>query len=511
MHERRHQVTLDPPRALPDEVAVRPIRLLVRRRADDTDGLAEGGRPDAEVGVLGDVERVPAAELSEGLGAEVVRRAAERDRQVHRFETGQHVVEPERVLEREEPGERVLLGVEVVQCGLYADAVLVAPAERDDRGLQLLGVRPVLGVVDDEELAAGEVEPDVARLRLRLRVAGRDGDERDGLRRVGGRGGLAGLVVVGFEEEEDLELLLRVVEPAEVVHEQADDVGLVVHRHEDRVERQLGVVERGDLLRRDRVDGFVARADHARDELEDDRDEEADAGGGREDDRGADRRQDERDDEPGQDHDDADPLRPVEHLVRGAVAVAAPQAEGGLLEHLVGEVPADGPADVPLARCGRDDRCAEDRSDRSQPFRRRAERGGDDDPAVRLDADGEPQLHDQPAGVDVLQQRRVDRVVGEVDERAAPHLGQHTVEVDPPHHPGRHEDAAQHRPGLALASQRPVDIFFAHQPAVHQFRAKRTGRVSARHDTHWFHYVTHDRPQPADPVADGRDSGASHR
>ena len=335
-------------------------------------------------------------------------------------------------------------------------------------------------------------------------MARRHGDERDRLRWVGRRGRLAGLVVVGFEEEEDLELLLRVVEPAEVVHEQADDVGLVVHRHEDRVERQLGVVEGGDLLRRDRVDGLVAGADHARDELEDDRDEEADAGGGREDDRGADRRQDEGGDQPGQDHDEGDPLRPIEHLVRGAVSVAAPQAEGGLLEHLVGEVPADGAADVPFARRRRDDRCAEDRPDRPQPFRRRPQRGGDDDPTVQLGADGEPQLRHQPARVDVLQQRRVDRVVGEIDERAAPHLGQHAVEVDPTHHPGRHEDAAQHRPGLASASQRPVDIFFAHQPAVHQFRAKRTGRVSARHDTHWFHYVTHDRPRPADPVADRR-------
>ncbi len=207
VHERGLQVALDPARPLADEARVLAVGLFERGRRDDADGLAERRRADAEIRVLGHVEGVPAPEPAQRLRAEVVRGAPERDRQFQGLESGQHVVEPERVLEREHAGERVLLGVEVVEGRLHADLLLVGPPEGDQRGLQLLGLRTVLGVVDHQELAAGQEQPHVAGLGLGLGLARRDRDDRHVVGRSRGHRGLARLVVVGFEQEEDLDLL----------------------------------------------------------------------------------------------------------------------------------------------------------------------------------------------------------------------------------------------------------------------------------------------------------------
>ena len=66
-------------------------------------------------------------------------------------------------------------------------------AERGDGLAQLVGLRAVLGVVDDEELAVREVEADVARLRLRLRLA--VGHDHDAHERRAGREPIAASIV----------------------------------------------------------------------------------------------------------------------------------------------------------------------------------------------------------------------------------------------------------------------------------------------------------------------------
>ncbi|MFR9803898.1 hypothetical protein ACL02T_16585 [Pseudonocardia sp. RS010] len=80
---------------------------------------------------------------------------------------------------------------------------LAAAAEGDHGLLQLVGVGLGLGVVDHEVLAAGEEEPDVARLGLRLRLAGRDDQEGDVLGRIRRLGGLDRLGVALLEQQQD--------------------------------------------------------------------------------------------------------------------------------------------------------------------------------------------------------------------------------------------------------------------------------------------------------------------
>ena len=90
----------------------------------------------------------------------------------------------------------------------------------------------------------------------------------------GGRGrdgGGAGLLVVLLEQEQDLELVRRVVELREVGHQGADHVGFAIGGDEDRVEGQVRVPECLDVLLGDRLGVLVARADHADHELEEHR------------------------------------------------------------------------------------------------------------------------------------------------------------------------------------------------------------------------------------------------
>jgi len=81
--------------------------------------------------------------------------------------------------------------------------VLRSLAEGYNRLLELVGLRLILGVVDDQVLPPGEEEAHVAGLGLGLRLAVGDDHELDVVRRAGGLGGLEGLGVILFNEDED--------------------------------------------------------------------------------------------------------------------------------------------------------------------------------------------------------------------------------------------------------------------------------------------------------------------
>ena len=124
VHERGDHVALDPPRALADPRLPLGARLFPGRRLGDADGLAvgrrrgrRGRRPRSRC--TGPSRRARAAPSTRkwfdvppsGIGS------------CQRVEPGQHVVEPERVLEREHAREHVLARVEVVQPRLEAHDV----------------------------------------------------------------------------------------------------------------------------------------------------------------------------------------------------------------------------------------------------------------------------------------------------------------------------------------------------------------------------------------------------
>ena len=101
VHPPGHRVALDPARALLDPGPGAAIGLFLGHRVDQLGAVAVAGEADAEVGVFGDVVRVPAAELFEGGAAEEQGGAAERHREAHLFEPGQDDAEPGGVFDGE--------------------------------------------------------------------------------------------------------------------------------------------------------------------------------------------------------------------------------------------------------------------------------------------------------------------------------------------------------------------------------------------------------------------------
>ena len=107
------------------------------------------------------------------------------------------------------------LGVVVVEPALQAGGVGRRAAEGRHHLAQLVGLRPILGVVDHEIFAARETQREIAGLRLGLRLRRRHADDLEHAFEAERARDLDGLVVVGFEHDLDVELAERIVELAQ--------------------------------------------------------------------------------------------------------------------------------------------------------------------------------------------------------------------------------------------------------------------------------------------------------
>jgi len=205
-------------------------------------------QPHAEVAVLGDIERVPAAKLLQWLDAEVIARATKRDRRAGGRQARQEEVEPDRVLRGEPACEQVLPLVIVVELRLDAGDVLRRAAEGEGSALELIGLRAVLRVVDHKEVGLAGEEAVVAGLRLGLGLAVGDDDRADVRRKLYRLRGLDRLAVILLEQQHHIELLLRVIHPPKALNQPPEDRRLPVERDQQRVGRQGGLVEARKLL-----------------------------------------------------------------------------------------------------------------------------------------------------------------------------------------------------------------------------------------------------------------------
>ena len=79
----------------------------------------------------------------------------------------------------------------------------------------------------------------------------RNPDDRELAPRVGSFGGGDRLAIVLFEQQSDVELVLRVIELGKASDETRDDGRLPIGGHEDRIHRQLLVGDRPSFLFRD--------------------------------------------------------------------------------------------------------------------------------------------------------------------------------------------------------------------------------------------------------------------
>src|SRR5438132_14248553 len=115
-------------------------------------------QPHAQVSIFGDVVRIPRTQLAEQTCREVIRAAAQRNRESEIDQPRKKEVEPRCVLQREPTGDDVLMWVVVVELGLHATDL--RPASPEDRKclLELIRFWDILSVVDNTEFTTGELE-----------------------------------------------------------------------------------------------------------------------------------------------------------------------------------------------------------------------------------------------------------------------------------------------------------------------------------------------------------------
>ena len=181
---------------------------------------------------------------------EMIGRAAERQRQTHRGEAGQEHVELAGIFSGEIARQQTVGGVVDAQPRLDAGKIVAGGAERLQGMEQLVVLRPVLGVIDHGEGAAREWQRDVERFRFGARSRGRNRDHgywQAGLAR-GDRG--AGLFVVGFDSENDVELLHRIIEFLDRRQQAVHRRRLAIQGANHRIDRQGLVFDDGCRRRR---------------------------------------------------------------------------------------------------------------------------------------------------------------------------------------------------------------------------------------------------------------------
>ena len=214
MDQQGLHVALDPARALADPLVGAAARLFESGRVDNADAIALVAEPDAKIGVLGDIEGVPAVQLAQHVGPEngwTCRQAGSACRAVRVRAAPE--VEPERIVEREHAREPVLVDIVVVEAALQAGGIRRRAAEGRHHLAQLVGLGPILGVVDDQDILRARSA--VRNCRLSVSFADREGGTMmisNTPSRPSVRADFDGFVIVGLKHDLDVELAKRIVE-----------------------------------------------------------------------------------------------------------------------------------------------------------------------------------------------------------------------------------------------------------------------------------------------------------
>jgi hypothetical protein len=248
MHQPRLQVALHPARALAKPRPERAVGFLPGGGGEHRGAPAVLVQTDAEVAVLSDVEGVPAAEVLERRHAEVIARPTQRDRRPGGRQSGQEEVEPHGVLRGEPAREQILPLIVIIEFRLNAHHAIGNLAERDGGFLELIGLRPILRIVDDQQVRVAGEKAVVTRLRLGLGLTVGDHHRPDVRGQVHRLRCGDGLLVVLLQQQHHVELLRRVVHPLQTLDEPPEHRGLAVERNQQGVRGEHGLIDRRDLL-----------------------------------------------------------------------------------------------------------------------------------------------------------------------------------------------------------------------------------------------------------------------
>ena len=94
MHQKGLDIALVPAAALTHPVDCIGVGLLPRHRVEHPDLVAGAVQPQAQIGVLGDVPRVPGSRRAQHVGAEMIGGPAQGHGGAQSDEPGEHIGEP---------------------------------------------------------------------------------------------------------------------------------------------------------------------------------------------------------------------------------------------------------------------------------------------------------------------------------------------------------------------------------------------------------------------------------
>ena len=209
------------------------------------DDIARAGEAQAEIGVLGDVIGVPESDFAQRLDAKMIGGAAEKNRQPHRAEALVEHVEQRRVIQREMRGEPIMRAIVDAKAGLQTGDARGQPREQRRRAPQLARLRHILRVEHRQQRAARERRRYIHRARLgSWRAVGRDQYLVRRARPVPRQRPRRGAVVL-FDDEDHVELRAGIIEPVDRPRQLKRHAGLAIQRHDQRIDRQSRVGERG--------------------------------------------------------------------------------------------------------------------------------------------------------------------------------------------------------------------------------------------------------------------------
>jgi hypothetical protein len=245
--------------------------LFIGDRAEHPYLVARHRQPEGQVGILGDVERVPGTAHGdtlavailefppaigrgdglERLATEMIARAPERRDKTEPRHAREHPLEVGHVLGPVKRADPASARVPEDEPGLQASDARAVRWNRTKTGYrleQLIWFRAVLGVEDRYDLAGGVSITVVAGLRLGARARVRRDEDLEVTGQVHRRRGGPGFVVVLFQQQQDLQLLGRVAQAGQRLRQLADDVGFAVERHQDGVARESRVIFRREVI-----------------------------------------------------------------------------------------------------------------------------------------------------------------------------------------------------------------------------------------------------------------------
>ena len=294
--------------------------------------------------------------------------------------------------------------------------------------------------------------------------------------------GLDRLAVFLLHQEQDLEPLLRVVEPAQVLDQVADDIRLLEQRHEHRVDGELVVGHPRGRNPAITLPGG-ARPHQRGHELEQDGKHE-----------GAVDRDDQRDEQSTRIEQRSDRQRSGEQLQREPLPerqassrtqqrIPVREPEGCVAADVAAEDAPERDLDVPVGRGQELDRADAGRQTlgagrEDAPGQLSTRRLGGRHLQGRADQpERDPALAHHQAALDLACDLSIRRVIDEIDEVAAPEIGQHLVEPLAPHQPGREQNPPQPHARPLLRLQRPAKLELRDKATSDQRFAERQRRL----------------------------------